>query len=159
MSIDQPALAWRLAHFMERYARCIDNDELEAWPSFFDERCTYKVTTRDNLAQGYPFGLIYADSRGMLEDRVKSLREANVYEGQRYRHLLGLPFVTGEDGEGIRVETSFLVMRIMRDGATSTFATGCYRDRFLGVGELLSLTERLVVCDSCRVDTLLAIPL
>jgi anthranilate 1,2-dioxygenase small subunit len=148
-----------LAAFMEDYARCLDNDELERWPAFFAEQCVYKVTTHDNVSAGYPFGLIYGDSRGMLHDRVKSLREANIYEGQRYRHVIGQPFVLQTEGSEVRAETSFIVVRIMRDGATSLFATGSYRDTLRMEGESIALVERIVVCDSSRIDTLLALPL
>jgi anthranilate 1,2-dioxygenase small subunit/terephthalate 1,2-dioxygenase oxygenase component beta subunit len=106
------------------YARCIDDDRLEEWPDFFLERCLYKITTADNLAKGYEAGLIYADSRAMLEDRVSALRQANIYERQRYRHIVGLPVVRA----GAAVETPFLVVRIMRDGKMDVFATGKYLD-------------------------------
>ena len=61
-----------------------------------------QVTTADNDRHGPArAGLIYADSRGMLEDRIAALREANIYERQRYRHLVGLPVMLGEDdGDG-----------------------------------------------------------
>ena len=32
-------------HVQNAYARCIDNGDLEAWPDFFDDDCTYKITT------------------------------------------------------------------------------------------------------------------
>jgi 3-phenylpropionate/cinnamic acid dioxygenase small subunit len=46
-------------------------------------------------ANGLEAGLIYADTRGMLEDRISSLRKVNIYERQRYRHIVGLPVVLG----------------------------------------------------------------
>lgn len=145
----------RLAELNADYARCIDDDRLEEWPGFFLERCLYKVTTADNLAKGYEAGLIYADSRAMLQDRVSALREANVYERQRYRHIVGLP----RAGEGGAVETPFLVVRIMRDGKMDLFATGRYLDKVVEENKSLKFAERIVVCDSSRIDTLLAIPL
>ena len=145
----------RLAALNADYARCIDDDRLEEWPGFFLEHCLYKVTTADNLAKGYEAGLIYADSRAMLQDRVSALREANVYERQRYRHVVGLP----RAGEGGAVETPFLVVRIMRDGKMDLFATGRYLDKVVDEGTALKFAERIVVCDSSRIDTLLAIPL
>ena len=39
------------------------------------------------------------------------------------------------------------------------FATGRYVDTMVDEGGALRFRERLVVCDSSRVDTLLAIPL
>ena len=145
----------RLAALNADYARCIDDDRLEEWPGFFVERCVYKITTADNVAQGYEAGLIYADSRAMLQDRVSALREANVYERQRYRHILGTP---AQLADGV-LETSFLVVRIMRDGKMDLFATGRYLDRVSEEKESLKFAERIVVCDSSRFDTLLAIPL
>ena len=70
-----------------RYVQAIDDNQLEAWPDFFTEDCRYRVTTAENLERGLPLGLIYATSRAMLRDRVRSLRDANVYEAQRYRHM------------------------------------------------------------------------
>jgi 3-phenylpropionate/cinnamic acid dioxygenase small subunit len=148
-------LQGRLAALNADYARCIDDDRLEDWPGFFLDRCLYKITTADNHAKGYEAGLIYADSQAMLKDRVSALREANIYERQRYRHIVGLPVVR----EGAAVETPFLVVRIMRDGKMDLFATGRYLDRISDQNDDLKFAERVVVCDSSRFDTLVAIPL
>ena len=148
----------RIATLNADYARAIDDDRLEDWPAFFEDPCLYKITSADNHAQGMPAGLVYADSRGMLADRVSALREANIYERQRYRHIVGLPCVLGEEGGVARVETPFLVMRIMRDGTMDAFACGRYLDK-VRTGGTMKFVERIVVCDSARVDTLIAIPL
>jgi anthranilate 1,2-dioxygenase small subunit len=141
------------------YARTLDDDRLEAWPAFFVENCLYKITSADNHRHGLEAGLIYADSRGMLLDRVTALREANIYERQAYRHLIGTPAIVDRSGEVVRTEAPFLVVRIMRDGSMDLFATGRYLDLLVVDGSGLRIQERLVVCDSSRVDTLLAIPL
>ena len=141
------------------YARCIDDDRLEEWPDFFADPCLYRVTTAENHAAGLPAALIFADSKGMLRDRVSGLREANIYERQRYRHILGAPSVLGVDGDRVRSEAPFMVARIMRDGTTSLFATGRYLDVWRRAGERVELVERIVVCESSRIDTLLALPL
>ena len=126
----------------------------------FPDRCLYKVTTADNHEKGYQAGLIYADSRAMLEDRVAALREANIYERQRYRHILGMPLLAGEADGTVAAETSFVVVRTMRDGQMMVFAAGVYLDRLRRDGAgAWRYAERIVVCDSQRIDTLLAIPL
>ena len=146
-------------HVQNAYARCIDSGNLEAWPDFFEEDCTYKITTADNHAQGLEAGVIFANSRGMLLDRVASLREANIYERHVYRHFLGQPWIVSQDGGELRSETSFFVARIMRDGTTDVYATGRYIDVYRLNGSAPKLRERIVVCDSSRFDTLLALPL
>jgi 3-phenylpropionate/cinnamic acid dioxygenase small subunit len=96
----------------------------------------------------------------MLRDRVAALREANIYERQRYRHIVGLPTILGGEQGETRSETSFLVTRIMRDGTMDIFATGRDLDCVGADGTgALKYRERIVVCDSARFDTLLALPL
>ena len=159
MSGDLHALYFMISRALADYARCIDDDRLEEWPSFFEEDCLYKVTTAENHRDGLEAGVIFANSRGMLTDRVSALREANVYERQSYRHLVGPPSILDETGGVVRTEASFMVARIMRDGTTMLFATGRYLDVWRTQAGGVRLKERIVVCDSSRVDTLMAIPL
>ena len=151
---------FRLAALNTEYASCIDADRLEEWPGLFLEDGRYRITTADNLRRGYAAGIIYADLRAMLTDRVAALREANIYERQSYRHIVGLPAPRpGEAGE-ITAETPFLVVRTMRNGRMDLFAAGVYLDRVRDDTDgRLRFAERVVVCDSSRFDTLVAIPL
>ena len=149
----------QVAQLNAEYARAIDDDRLEAWPDFFAEPCLYTITSADNHRQGLPGGLMYADSKGMLSDRVAALRQANIYERQTYRHLIGQSAILDKSAGSVSTETPFLVVRIMRDGRMDLFATGRYLDAVVEEAGKLRFRERLVVCDSSRVDTLLAIPL
>ena len=149
----------RLVELNATYARVIDNEQFEEWPKLFHDPCLYKVTTAANVKSGLEGGLIYADTRGMLEDRISSLRKVNIYERQRYRHIVGLPVVLGQANGAAEVETPFLIVRIMREGAMDVFATGCYRDKVKpDASGALRFSERIVVCDGRRFDTLVAIP-
>lgn len=149
----------QLMAFNAAYADTIDSDRLEQWPDFFTADAHYRVTHVENEQQGLPAGIVWADSRAMLEDRVAALREANVYERQRYRHLLGTPLITGADAAEAQARTPFIVARIMAQGETLLFASGVYQDRFVRDGDRLRLAQRVVVCDSTVIDTLLALPL
>ncbi len=149
----------RLVELNAAYARVIDTEQFEAWPELFHDPCLYKVTTADNVARGLPSGIIYAESRGMLHDRISSLRKVNIYERQRYRHIVGLPVVLDQADGTATVETPFLIVRIMRDGTMDLFATGCYRDKVRpDASGALRFAERIVICDGGRFDTLVAIP-
>jgi anthranilate 1,2-dioxygenase small subunit len=148
-----------IAVFDSAYCRCIDEDRLEKWPEFFVENCRYRITSADNFRQKLPIGLIAATSRKMLIDRVTALRRANIYEEQRYRHIVSQPTILEEHTDGASSETGFLVARVTPRTSPEVFATGSYRDRFTVVGGVLKLAERIVVCDSSRIDTLLALPL
>jgi 3-phenylpropionate/cinnamic acid dioxygenase small subunit len=149
----------RLTQLNAEYARAIDDDRLEDWPDFFAEPCLYTITSADNHRQGLPLGVVYADGKAMLRDRITALRRANIYERQSYRHVVGLPAILGEEDGALRAETPFLVVRVMRDGRMDLFATGRYVDVLVEEAGALRFRERLVVCDGNRIDTLLAIPL
>ena len=146
----------KIQNLHARYAHALDDDRLEDWPNFFTERGIYRIATAENEARGLPLPVVYCEGRAMLRDRVQSLRHANIYEPQRYRHVVSSPLI--EEGKDvIKSTSSFLVVRIMENGETMLFASGRYLDR-INPKEML-YEERVVVCDSRRFDTLLAIPL
>jgi anthranilate 1,2-dioxygenase small subunit/terephthalate 1,2-dioxygenase oxygenase component beta subunit len=149
----------RICAFNAAYADTIDSDSLEDWPGHFTSDCHYRITHVENEREGLPAGIVYADSRDMLEDRIAALREANIYERQRYRHLLGMPLVTSTVDGRIEARTPFIVARIMATGQTDLFATGVYQDVFVEQDGRLLLAERVAVCASTVTDTLLALPL
>ena len=141
------------------YAACLDTDALEHWPEFFTEDCRYRITSAENYDSGLPIGLIYATSKNMLRDRVSALRQANIYEPQRYRHLITGVAIAARDAGGLDVTASFLVVRTMQDGAMTVFAVGRYIDRVVRGPAGWLFARKDVVLDSRRIDTLLAIPL
>ncbi len=156
---DLQDLCFAIAQAQAAYARCLDDDRLEDWPDFFADDCLYRVTSAENMREGYEASLIFLNSKGMVRDRVSALRTANIYERQAYRHVLGQPSILSVEGEMVTSEVSFMVARIMRDGTTDLFATGRYLDTWRRAGEGVELISRVVVCDSSRIDTLLALPL
>jgi anthranilate 1,2-dioxygenase small subunit len=141
------------------YAACLDSDLLERWPEFFIEDCAYRITSAENYEAGRPLGLIYATSKNMLKDRVDALREANIYEPQRYRHLVGGLQVEKVERDWIDAVANFLVVRTMQDGAMTLFAAGRYVDSVVHGATCWHFARKTVILDSRRIDTLLAIPL
>ncbi len=153
------ALQLEIENLFARYVHCIDEDRLEDWPGFFAADGRYQITTAENHERALPIGIFFASSRGMLEDRVSALREANIYEPQRYRHSVSSILVTANAGGVIGVRANFQVIRVMHDGAMELFATGRYLDKVVGRGAAMKFAERLVLLDNKRIDTLLAIPI
>ncbi len=145
------------------YVHCLDNDSLEDWPGFFTDDCYYRITSAENFEARLPIGIVYATSKAMLVDRIMALRKANIYEPQRYRHLVSSlkigPWDDNKDGGAVAVIANFLVVRTMQDGAMSLFAAGRYVDRVVQQGGNWKFAKKDVVLDSRQVDTLLAIPL
>ncbi len=152
-------LRLRVEDLLARYVHCIDDDRLEEWPRLFVERGRYRVTTAENHERGLPLPIVHADSRAMLRDRVAALRQANIYEPQRYRHLVSSILVERVDASSAKAVSNFQVVRVMQTGESTLFATGRYLDRVRLDGDLALFEERVVVLDSRAIDTLLAIPL
>ena len=151
-------LQWVVENLHARYAHALDADRLEDWPQLFTENGTYRITTAENEARGLPLAVIYAEGRRMLRDRVASLRHANIYEPQRYRHMVSVVLAERLSDTVAKSVSNFMVVRVMESGDTLLFATGRYLDRIVLAPEP-RYEERVVICDSRRFDTLLAIPL
>ena len=141
------------------YADCLDDDRLEEWPDFFVDDCRYLITDRESHEAGLKHGVIYCASRGMLADRVTSLRRVLMFEAHRYRHLVGPTRILSLDGNVVKARCNVFVARIMHDGGMSLFATGRYLDSIDVSRAPYRFIERLVVLDSQKIDTLLVIPL
>jgi anthranilate 1,2-dioxygenase small subunit len=156
---DNLAAGLAVSGLLADYAACIDADALERWPDFFTEDCVYRITSAYNYARNLPVGIIHAENRRMLEDRVAALRKANIYEKQGYRHIVSVPRIGRREGVLVEAEAGFLVVRITGEGESLLFATGRYVDRVDFSGERPRFAAKIVVLDSDKVDTLLAIPL
>jgi len=148
-------------NLLARYVHAIDDDRLEDWPGFFVEKGRYRITTAENYGRGLPLSIVYADSRAMLRDRVAALRNANIYEAQRYRHTVSSTLAERVDADIARATSNFHVVRIMHTGESMLFASGRYLDRVRlnGEGGQAMFEERVVILDSRAIDTLLAIPI
>jgi anthranilate 1,2-dioxygenase small subunit len=172
MDLAEVARRLELESLYTEYAAALDADRLEDWPEFFTDDCHYRITSAENYDAGLSLGLIYASSKAMLRDRISALREANIYEPQRYRHLIsGIrsthpsapPPLAGEGGvgagEALDLEANFLVVRTMQDGGMILFAVGRYVDRTVRTDAGWKFASKIVVLDSRQIDTLLAIPI
>jgi anthranilate 1,2-dioxygenase small subunit len=138
------------------YGALIDLAKFDDWLDLFADECSYQILPRENFDRGLPAALVFCDSRAVLEDRLRALREANKYNIHTDRHLIGLPRIFDD---GIAAEAPFVVYQTDQEGETRLFATGLYRDRLQLVGSRLKIRDKLVLLDTFAVPTLLATPL
>jgi anthranilate 1,2-dioxygenase small subunit len=138
------------------YGALIDTAKFDEWLDLFAKDCRYQIIPRENFERGLPAALVFCDSRAMLEDRIRALREANKYNIHNDRHIIGLPRIL--DG-GVAAEAPFAVYQTDQEGETRLFATGLYRDRLVPVGSRLKIRDKLILLDTFAVPTLLATPL
>jgi anthranilate 1,2-dioxygenase small subunit len=141
------------------YGGLIDAAEWDAWLGLFGAVCRYQIIPRENAELGLPAGLIFCDSRAVLEDRIMALREANKYNIHWDRHVIGLPRMLGDAGGEISVEAPFAVYQGDQEGSSRLFVTGLYRDRIVSEGGGLKFRDKTVLLDTFAVPSLLATPL
>jgi len=152
MTIDRAA-----AHdLLAEYGALIDAAKFDEWLDLFSQECRYQICPRENFDRGLPAALVFCDSRAMLEDRIRALREANKYNIHSDRHLIGLPRICGDS---LVVEAPFAVYQTDQEGESRLFATGLYRDTLAAVGQRLKIRDKLVLLDTFAVPSLLATPL
>jgi anthranilate 1,2-dioxygenase small subunit len=152
MNVDRAVL---LDLFAE-YGALLDVAKYDEWLDLFAEECRYQIVPRENFDRGLPAALVFCDSRAMLEDRIRALREANKYNIHTDRHVIGLPRIL--DGD-LLAEAPFVVYQTDQEGETRLFATGLYRARLEAVGPGLKIRDNLVLLDTFAIPSLLATPL
>jgi anthranilate 1,2-dioxygenase small subunit len=144
---------------LAEYGWLIDTAKYDEWLGLFTERCRYQIVPRENYDRDFPAALVFCDSRGMLEDRIRGLREANKFNIHTDRHIIGLPHVLEVKTDRLLVEAPFAVYQTDQEGETRLFATGLYRDELEPAGSHLRIRDKLILLDTFAVPTLLATPL
>ncbi|MGB1884426.1 MAG: aromatic-ring-hydroxylating dioxygenase subunit beta [Gammaproteobacteria bacterium] len=155
---DLQLIYFRVERLFAEYCARIDEGELETWPELFVEDGCYQMIARENYEHGYPIPLVLLDNRGMMEDRVYSLRHANIFAAHRYRHAQSGVRITEQNEQVIRVSSSYIVARTLDNGETEVYQAGSYYDQLAEENGELKFKERLVVYDTSRIKTLLATP-
>lgn len=142
-----------------RYARILDADRLEEWPDLFVERGVYKVIPRENRGREPELAVLFCDSRPMMQDRIRSLRQANIYNLHYPRHVVTNVEVMAARDDAYDVAASYTVYQTDLEGQTRLFSVGQYLDVVVFDQGAPRFREKIVVCDTFSIPNLLAIPL
>ena len=95
----------------------------------------------------------------MMQDRIRALETANVFEPHSNSHIIGRPKLSQNLDGTINARSNFNVTRTMQDGRMEIFAVGKYVDLIITDRETILLKDRRVVLDSRCIDILLVYPL
>jgi anthranilate 1,2-dioxygenase small subunit len=148
-----------LSDVMAEYGMALDEDRLEDWVELFEEKCDYRVVTRENVEQGLPNVLMWCDNKDMLRDRVESYRQVNEYNPHYDRHVIGPVRVLGEKDGVATFEASYSLFQTDLEGNSRLFSVGRYRVEALVRGGAARLKSVLVVADTGAILSLLATPI
>lgn len=152
------SLWFALTRLQDRYVAAIDDDRLEQWPDFFLEEGVYEILPKENVDLGLPAGVMHCFGRAMMRDRITSLRKANVYEPQTYRHFTSALHFEPEADGAIRMRSNYLVIRTLTNGESSVYQAGVYDDVVVSTSDGWRYRSKRAIFDTSRVHTLLAIP-
>jgi salicylate 5-hydroxylase small subunit len=141
------ALRAEVEDLYARYVACLDDGPLEGWPEFFVEDGRYTLIPRENHDRGLPLATMALESRGMLKDRVYGVLNTLFFAPYYQRHILG-PLRIEADGEGVLVQTNYLVLRTKRNEHAEVYSCGRYVDRLARTAEGLRFTDKLCIFDS-----------
>jgi anthranilate 1,2-dioxygenase small subunit len=156
---DGARLRGRLATLNEEYAACLDDDELERWPSFFTDDALYQIVARENRIQSLSLAAVYCDGIGMIRDRAAAVRECTLYMPRPLRHMLGgVRIMRSYDNRQITTRANFAVFESPIDSEPRVFMVGHYEDTVVDDGDSLRFRERCCVYDNYRIHTSLIFP-
>jgi anthranilate 1,2-dioxygenase small subunit len=144
---------------LQQYVDALDDDDLEAWPGLFLEDGQYRVLSRENLALGLPAPLMYYYSRGMMQDRVRALREALTYQPVYVRHVVSAARLAMSESGELQAQSSFSLYQTTEEGVTQLFTTGRYTDVLVLTESGARFRSRTVTMDTFGVLNLIAVPL
>jgi anthranilate 1,2-dioxygenase small subunit len=144
---------------MAEYGMAIDEDRLEDWVELFDERCDYRVVTRENVEQGLPNVLMWCDNKDMLRDRIDSYRNVNEYNLHYDRHVLGPLRFTGKKADAWSFEVSYSLFQTTLEGESRLFSVGRYVVEAVLEKDKTLLKTVTAVADTGQIPSLLATPI
>jgi anthranilate 1,2-dioxygenase small subunit len=151
-------LDYRLRALNEAYGACLDDRQLENWPSFFTEDAFYRVTSRENFDSALPLSEIYCDGIGMIRDRAAAILNTTIYDLRPIRHIIGgSRLVKIVDGQ-METRTNFALLESPSAQEPRVLMVGRYFDRLVARNDALLFSERSCVYDNYRINTTLIFP-
>ena len=150
-----------VSYLLAEWAHAIDQDRVEEIAALMRPDGRYTVTSRFNHVRGLPMAIIDAHNAAQLRDRIKSMRLANIYQPQCYRHVISAIQVMGQLASGLlEVRSSFAVVRTLElMGDSLLFASGECHDLIDVQGDTPRFAQRRMIYDSRAVETLMVIPI
>ena len=160
MSGDRPdaALRFEIEDLYAEYADVLDTEDLERWPELFVEDAFYDVIPRENYERDMPLAIMRCESRAMMQDRVRAIRETLMFEPRYVRHLIS-SFRIAANGDGeIDVTANYAVLETLPDEMTKVLNAGRYVDKLVREGGILRFKQKRCVYDSSVVPNSLVYP-
>ena len=131
-----------------RYASIVDSGDWDRWPQMFTEDCVYRLQPRENHERGFPLTTLSLTSRGMMLDRVFSIKETLFHDPYYQRHLISSPIVHEAASDQWDCEANYAVFRTKLSDTTTVFNVGRSFDTIVRTSEGVRFARRECIYDS-----------
>lgn len=158
-NLEEVALSLAVQNLYNDYAACVDNTKFEQWPDFFTDDCRYRIVSRENFDSGSRMSTLSLDSKAMLLDRVYGMNDTILHVPYYQRHVISPPRLHSIEGNVIRSEANYVVLRSRTDYFSEVFNTGRYLDVIIKENDTLRFKERTCVFDGDLVPNSIIYPL
>lgn len=149
-----------LRELYEDYFACLEDQDIDRWPSYFTEDGHYRVQSAENHALGLPIGEIFCDSAAMMRDRAKALQATSVYESRQLRYFPGVMRIGQRKPDGaIPVELGYMAVESIVGDPPVLFSAGRSYDEVVETDSGLRFRKRTVVYDHTWILNSLVFPL
>jgi salicylate 5-hydroxylase small subunit len=153
------ALQFDVEQLYSRYGAAIDDGRLDDWCDLFWEECFYAIIPRDNYDRGLPLAIMRCESRAMLKDRARAIRETMMFEPRYVRHQITNVRILQAD-PAIHAQASYVVFEVLADELPKILSVGRSIDLIeRDVDGALRFRDKRVVYDSVLVPNSIIYPL
>lgn len=156
-SID-PDLRFEVEDLYAEYADVLDTEQFERWPELFTDDAFYDVIPRENYERDMPLAIMRCESRAMMQDRVRTIRETLMFEPRYIRHLISSIRIRPEGDGMVSVTANYAVLETLMDEMTKVLNAGRYVDKLVREDGELRFKEKRCVYDSSVVPNSLVYP-
>ena len=153
-----PNLRFEIEDLYSEYTDILDTEQLERWPELFTEDAFYDVIPRENYERDMPLAIMRCESRAMMRDRVRAIRETLMFEPRYIRHLISSIRIIPQDDGIISVTANYAVLETLMDEMTKILNAGRYVDKLVRKNKKLRFKEKRCVYDSSVVPNSLIYP-
>jgi salicylate 5-hydroxylase small subunit len=137
-----------ITQFYARYASILGASKWDEWPEMFTDDCVYRIQPRENHERNLPLATLAFTSRGMLLDRVYSIKETLFHDPYYQRHVIGTPLVHSAATDRWECEANYAVFRTKLSDTTTVFNVGRSLDTIVRTNMGLRFARRECIYDS-----------
>jgi salicylate 5-hydroxylase small subunit len=141
------------------YALALDSGDWDAWPEFFTDHCIYRLQPRENHERGFPLATLAFTSKGMLKDRIYSIRATLFHDPYYQRHVVGAPVIRSVTADRIQSESNYAVFRTKLSDTSTVFNVGRYIDSVVRTPAGLRFASRECIYDSEMIPNSIIYPI